>query len=453
VSWIASASGGQWTALCEAPSDTNGDRKLSVEVGPHGELRGDALRHVLYVGKVRHVIDQFAGADPTGRYVAYVANGELELLDTTNTDRISLVDADTRATRASFQPLRSLSFSDDGKHVAYLRGNTTPSIIVRDLTSHAEQAYALTGGSPYRIHFVPGGRFLRVETPRRDTNKNGRLDWLHAARKDPVRCPSPIPTYDVWQFPGDEPDSELLDLQTGKLLAPEGFVVASGSVIVRRMEDRRLVAEIPGRLSWSVSSSECNGRVHHVDPKSGIIVFGCSSAWGQRRDLFWRAPDARVQLGFNIAAYELDGVLPSSDPVLPFYPGNESWLFNIRTRERWQLPDGAHVHGVHANVALLEHNQELRLVTLNPDATHSPASLGVQRPPFSGTLRNGAFVAVGDHLFDLQNRRYDGRWHAAGTPLTLSQFGLGLFPARPASPTQLALGPLQWLAAERGVDD
>lgn len=453
VAWIASGNGGHWTALCEAPKDTNGDRKLEVEVGPHGELRGDALVQVLYVGKVRHVIDEFAGADPTGRYVAYVSNAELLLLDIDAGSRIHFQDADTRATRASFQPLRSVAFSDDGKQLAYLRGGATPSLIVHELPSHAERAYALTGGSPYRIRFAPGGRFLRVETPRRDTNKNGRLDWLHAARKDPPRCPSPIATYDVWQFPGDEPESDLLDLQTGKLFTPEGFVVASGSVIVKRTDDRRLTAETPGRPPWSVSSSECNGRVHHVDGRSGIIVFGCASAWGQRRDLFWRAPDTRVPLGFNVAAFELDGVLPWSDAILSFYPGNESWLFNVRTRERWRLPDGTQVHGVHGNAALIEHNLELRLVTLNADATHSSASLGVRREPFSATLRAGGFVAVGQHLFDLQNRRYDGRWRVSGAPLTLSAYGLGLFPTRPASPTQLALGPLEWRAAERSLED
>jgi hypothetical protein len=393
---------------------------------------------------VRHVIDEFAGADPSGRYVAYVAHGDLHLLDTTTNQSSTLPNADLRATLAPFQLLRSVAFSDDGAHFAYLRGERAPSVVVRELSHHTERVYTLSGGSPYRIHFAPGGRFLRVEVPRRDTNKNGRLDWRHSRRKGPASCPSPIATYHVWQFPGDDPDTQLLDLNTGTLLTPEGFVVAAGNVLVRRAEDKQLLAETPGRSPWVVSSPECNGRVQHVDPRSGAIVFGCANAWGRRRDMYLRTQDLRIPLGFDLAAYEVDGVLPTTEPILPFYPGNQSWLLNVRTRERWQLLDGTQVHAVSGTTALVERELEMVVIALNRDATTTRLTAAVKRSPFSAIVRQGAFVAVGSHLFDLGRRNYVGRFAQPGTPLALSQAGAGLFPSRPASPSELATGPLTW---------
>ncbi len=449
IAWIASAGAGHWTAVCEAPRDTDGDSKLRVRITQHGQFDGDTLQHVLYAGSVRHVIDEFAGADPSGRYVAYVAHGDLHLHDTTTNHSSTLPNADLRATLAPFQSLRSVAFSDDGAHFAYVRGERAPSVVVRDLSHHTERVYTLSGNSPSRIHFAPGGRFLRVEVPLRDTNKNGRLDWRYSRRKGPAPCPSPIATFHVWQFPGDDPDTQLLDLNTGNLLTPEGFVLATGNVIIGRAEDKQLLAETPDKPAWVVSSPECNGRVQHVDPRTGAIVFGCANAWGRRRDMYLRTQDLRIPLGFDLAAYELDGVLPTIEPILPFYPGNQSWLLNVRTRERWQLLDGTQVHAVSGTTALVERELEMVVIGLNRDATTTQLTAAVKRSPFSGIVRQGPFVAVGSHLFDLGRRTYVGQFAQRGTPLALSHWGAGLFPHRPATPSELATGPLSWREVSR----
>lgn len=443
VAWLASSPTGHWTALCEAPHDTDGDGKLQVTVTQRGAFEGDSLRHALYVGEERHLIDEFVGADPSGRHVAYVHEGALHLLDTTTRQTVHLPLADTRASQASYQSLRSVSFSDDGRYIAYLLEASPPRVVLRDLAQNQERKVALIA-APYRISFAPGSRFLRIYVPRRDTNKNGRLDWQHPLRRDPAPCPSPIPTYDVWEFPGDVPDTDLLDVETGEILSPEGFVVASGNVIVRRAEDRQLVAGTPGKPAWTVSAPECNGRVQHIDPTSGAIVYGCSRAWGQRRDMFLRTPDARIRFDFDLAAFELDSVLPTREPIVAFYPGNQTWLVQLRNRQRWQLLDGTHVHAIFGTTALTELNQELTLVALSSDGSHAQLSAPVKRPAFSSVLQQGPVVSVGNRVFDLEARVYAGEFDAP-SPLALTRTRRGLFAATPPTPTSLPLGPLRWM--------
>lgn len=441
---VAAAPGGHWAVLCEAVTDADGDGKLAVRLTQHGEFEGDPLEHALYANGTRVRIDEFAGSDPTGRYVAYVVNRELYLLDTVTDRVVALTDADTRSTQASYQPLRSVTFSDDGRLLGYLRGETTSILVVRDLSRQTEQTVALSGSPAYRIKFTPGSRYIELQAPVRDTNKNGRLDWLSPLRKGGAPCPSPIPTYRVWQFPGDQPDVSLFDVETGKLSVPEGYVLAAGRFVVRRTEDRRLTAEEPGKPALAVSSKECNGRVLHVDGASGAVLFGCNGAWGQRRQMFLRTRDARVALEFDLAAYELDTTFSNQEPIVALYPGNQSLLLNVRTRERWPLLDGTQVLAVDGTTALIEREAKLTVVTLNPDATVTPKTGPVTRAPFSGVSRQGEFVAVGEHVFDLTKRVYLGRYAARGTPLAVSRGGDGLFPLVSATPTELARGPLVW---------
>jgi hypothetical protein len=449
TAFIASAPGGHWGVVCEASEEGNGDGKLAIRLTQHGEFEGAPLRHALYVNGKRLGIDEFAGSDPTGRYVAFVTGNELKLLDTSTDQTATLVEADTRATQASFRRLRSVTFSDDGRRLAYLRGKTTSILVVRDLSRQTEQTLALAGSPTYRLEFTPGSRYVQLEAPVRDTNKNGRLDWLTPLRKGPAPCPSPIPTYNVWQFPGDEPDVTLFDVETGRLSVPEGYALAAGSFVVRRTEDLRLIADNPGKQTLPVSSKECNGRVLHVDAATGAILFGCSSAWGQRRQMFLRTQEARVELGFDLAAYELDTALPTREPIVALYPGNQSLLFNVRTRERWPLLDGTQVVSVSGNTALIEQNLQLTVITLNPDASFTARTGPIKRTPFSGVLRQGAIVSVGPHVFDLAKRSYLGRYAADGSPLALSRGGDGLFPVKAATPTELGSGPLVWHAPSK----
>jgi hypothetical protein len=442
TAFVATSPSGHWTIVCEANDDTDKNGELSVEVTQHGDLEGDELRHVLYVGTSSQPLDEFAGSDPEGRFVALVRNKRLELLDTVSDSVTTLEHADVRATQASYQPLRSVSFSDDGRWVAYASGEKDLS--VRDLTTGKETSFTLEEPRLYRLRFVPGSRFVALEVVTVDTNKNGRLQWLVPERTEHARCPSPVPTYNVWQFPGDTPEVRLLDVNTGNLITPQGFAIAAGNVYVERRDDQSLLANEPGKPVRLVSTSECAGRVMHIDAASGNIVFGCAGAWGQRRQIFIRNQDARVALNFDLAAFELDTYLDTKEPNVAFYPGNQTLIFNVRTRERWPLLDGTLVLATAGSTALIELNQKLQLTKLNSDGSNSGITTPVARPPLSSLLTRGPWVSVGNHVFHLTRGTHEGAYATNDSPLALSNNGQGLYARRPSTPALLGSGPLRW---------
>jgi hypothetical protein len=162
--------------------------------------------------------------------------------------------------------------------------------------------------------------------------------------------------------------------------------------------------------------------------------------------MYLRSPEARVELGFDLAAYELDTTLPTREPTIALYPGNQTLLLNVRTRERWPLLDGTQVLAVSGTTALIEREQQLTVVRLDANGSATPRTVPVERTPFSGVLRSGTLVSVGPHVFDLNRMVYLGRYRVDVAPLALSRAGDGLLPAEPATPTKLATGPLIWHA-------
>jgi len=223
-------------------------------------------------------------------------------------------------------------------------------------------------------------------------------------------------------------------------------------MIILRTDDRSLSESEPGKPYWLISPEKSAGRIQHVDVKSVRILFGCSSGWGQRRDVFLRTPTARKALGFDLAAFEVDSRLATEQASVPMYPRNEALVFNLRTYERWNLLEGTRVLALHGNTALLERNDEIVLVRLKPDATLDRLSQPIKRPPFAAILSHGAWVAVGPLLFELQQGKHIGSFPLINglprAPLALSTSGSGLFPARPASPTRVSEGPFRWVTAD-----
>ncbi len=101
------------------------------------------------------------------------------------------------------------------------------------------------------------------------------------------------------------------------------------------------------------------------------------------------------------------------------------------------------------NTALIELNQQLTLVKLNPDGGISTLTTAVARPAYAGLLKQGAWVSVGHHVFDLEHGRHVGTFASTDTPLALSLSGQGLYLTRPSTPTTVGAGPLRWVAAAK----
>src|SRR5262249_13756790 len=83
VTLVAASPDRRWISVCQARADTNGDQRVLVEVGAQGELRGDRLDgYFLDQPSGGSRIDAFGGADPSGRFVAFIAGDRLVLRDT-----------------------------------------------------------------------------------------------------------------------------------------------------------------------------------------------------------------------------------------------------------------------------------------------------------------------------------------------------------------------------------
>src|SRR5689334_8702309 len=75
VALVAGGQGRRWISVCQARADSTGDGRVSVEVGAQGELKGDRLDgYFLDQPGAGIRIDAFGGADPSGRFVAFVAS-------------------------------------------------------------------------------------------------------------------------------------------------------------------------------------------------------------------------------------------------------------------------------------------------------------------------------------------------------------------------------------------
>lgn len=444
-----------WIVSCEARRDSDGDGRLEVRVGPHGELLGDALDPLLIEHDGRETpIDQFLGNDPSGRYVAYRSATSSWLLDTTTRHRVNLTDhgLDTRDDARSYTTHRALSFDPFGRTLAYLRRHTDrQSLVLRELASGGEDEFPLEATVVGRIAFEPDGRFIRVDLVTRDSNGNGRVQWPYPeARGKRGPCPGPIPQFNVWQWPGDDASPHLFDIAAGQLRHVEGFVMTVGGGVITRKDNRELWLEQSNGESRRISSEKCSGRVLHVDAEQGAVLFGCAGAWGARRQMYARLRDRRVGLDFDLAGFEVDGRVDGHPWWIPLYPRNESLLLAVASADVYRLAPETRVLATHASSALVDEGGKLTFVYLDHTQSGPPRlqrrTTERRRAPLQGLLQRERFVSVGSDLFDLQELAYLGQFGAP--PSYLSRDGLGLTARTPGDATRLAYGPLTWSRAQ-----
>ncbi len=445
-----------WSVICQARRDTDGDGRVRVTLSPHGQLQGDRMQPYLVEGDgAGESIDEFAGSDPSGRFVALIRDGRLYLRDTINRHEVDLsaFGADTRSDRSSELAHRAVSFDPSGNRVAYVRQHGQRQwVVVRDLSTGSESVLNPGSGLLWRLAYEPDGSFLRLQMVVSDGNGNRELEWPYP--HDPEReraCSGPVPSYNVWEFPGDAPTTRLLRLSDGKLLQVSGFAGTLGNGVITRNEIGELWLLLPAGQTLKVASEQCAARIYHTDVVSDSILFGCASAYGARRDMFIRTSAARKKLGFDLAAYEVDGRLPDHPAMLPLYPRNDAVLLDLEHAQVAALEPDSRVIGTHAKRALISLNGSLQFVRLSY-ADNKPqvatSALNVKRPSLARILQQGRMLSLGKLLFDLEELNFLGRFKEP--PLALSNEGLGLLYAEPSPTKALTVrpGPLVWKKPE-----
>jgi hypothetical protein len=183
---------GHWSLVCQAREDTDGDGRLEVLVGRHGNLAGDEMSPYLIVESgAGWAFDELVSTDPTGRYVAVREGACLTVVDTQSRQATTLPNADLRDD-GRFGSHRGVAFDASGARMLYLRGAEKATIVLRELSTGAETVLDSGPGLVWSARFDPEGRGLEVITI-----PSGK--WpLFASTLAPRRCRGSVSSFSMF---------------------------------------------------------------------------------------------------------------------------------------------------------------------------------------------------------------------------------------------------------------
>ena len=266
---------GSWVYLCQARSDTDGDGKIEVHFGHHGEAYGDEIRPYLVLGSgPGYPVDDVLDSDPTGRYVAVREGPCLSLIDTHTRSVTSLPNADLREADAVFGPARAVSFDASGSQLLYLRGGVPrEQVIVRDLTTGKERSLDPGVGNLWRASLDAGGAWITIETV--DGPEWPMVTTTLASRI----CRGPPASYGVYGSRGtDLVKKRVLSVRSGQAQSIAGLVRPFGSNLLVREADGALAeTDATGTVVRALVPAECKARVLHADGKRGLVLAACQA--------------------------------------------------------------------------------------------------------------------------------------------------------------------------------
>jgi hypothetical protein len=443
VSLVAASPDRRWLAVCQARTDNNGDGRVLAEVGAQGELRGDRLDGYYLDepgGGIR--IDAFGGADPSGRFVAFVVGDRLVLRDTQTREETNLAGADLRDDRGSFTRPRGVSFDPTGRRLLYLRKNGAgDDIVVRELATGTEAVIAPGVGDLWRADFDPSGEFVVAKVVVSDTNGNGRLDWPSPQALGPwMRCALPLPRYATWERPGDDITSRIAPASGGPAVDAPGLIVPFADGYVQRDGEGTIVLAKPaGQRSTMVAKKSCAGKLLHADAPRGLLVVTCENKKGRSEVRFIARGTDRPLVGVELLAPAGDHWAPPGSNLLPLYPGSDAVLVDLRNADTTRLSPGDRVIAVADERALILRGRSL--VLYKKGTTERILETAVD--PLAHMLRAGSVVALPPAIVDVATGEVAGRIDARA--LAVSRDGAFLVPrGGTADATRLAVGPLVW---------
>ena len=438
----AASPDGKWVVACQARSDTDGDGKVGVTLGPHGRLRGDAMRRYYVAGTgPGEPIDSLVASSPSGRHLAVIAGGRLALRDAlagTDTD-LSALGADVRDDRTTFGGHRAGSFDPAGKRFLYLRKKGRRTVaIVRSLEDASEVAIDPGAVELWRASFGPAGQWVVLRVIGDDTNGNGRLDWPAPVAKAPRGCRGPTPPHAAWLGRGDTVTKKVARVTGGTVWLKPSLVTPFGDrLIVREQSGRLLLDALRGKRE--LSPEKCQASLLHADPRRGIAVASCGDSKLGPVTLQLLGVGLQKDLGLQLAAVPSDVLRPAVERLLPVYPGDGTALIDLKRRSVVSLKNGDRVLATHGDRALIERGRSLlirevpsRDLPLDGEVHEAPDILGA-----------GPAAVVSPLVIDLGRGKTLGR--VSGRPLAVTTGGSVLVAAgSDADADRLAVGPLAW---------
>ncbi len=444
---VDSAPDGRWLVYCTADDDRNHDGQIDVKVEADGSLSGDPFAPRLVIaGRDPRPIDDLVTRDASGRFLIVRSADRVLLLDTASDTELDLgtLGADVRADASSLPGHRALAFDAAGKHLAYLRRTERELfVVVRELESGRERELPTGLQEIYRIELAAGDRYAVLSAVADDTNKNSRLDWPYPPAREPRKvCRGPLPRLAARYPTGDRSVKVLLPLAGGSPRLSADLLTPLGSALVLRAPSGELVLEDEGKRTM-LASPACAGRVLYADAARKVVLLGCPGKKSPgRADVELVAPGFQKLLKVAVQPTELDAQARTGLRLVPLYPGAETMLVDLETRDVHLLSAGDLVIATVDTKALVRRGGAL---VLYDAADKSTRDLGVSVARLPEVLVQGPFAFVSPALVDVA--RGELRGTTPLRPLALSTQGLLLVAeGGAASAERPARGPLRWIA-------
>ncbi len=445
------ATDGRWVVACQAREDTDGDGKLEVRYGQHGDTRGDALAPYLFLepGEGER-LDDFLTADPTDRYLVVVRGGSLRLLDTYTRADTELAAPGTFPESKAPRSALPVSFSRDGKHLLLVVLSGQDKKATAFLINLADGSRREVGHGPGVLgeaSLDPEGRWVMFGVLTQDTNGDGQLTWPQLKTSlAPRGCRGPILSYGQYGYTGDMPSYVFTRVSGGPLVPSDDMLLPVGDWGLRQGEQGALLVEDASgqRTEWVPAS--CGARIIHVDLEHQQLLVTCT-AQGNALELH----GARVHqpLGLSVEPPSQRNGLSVEPtrlyPVTPMAPAQNQSLVDLATRTVHPVPMPGEVHYTDGTRALVVQAAETgapKKLWFLDVATGEKRELGPVEG--YGIQAAGNLVSIQGALVDLSKGqllgKVDGRLEVLDTQgRTLRTGSLG---GRVAP-----VGPLQWTPA------
>ncbi|RKG94069.1 hypothetical protein [Corallococcus terminator] len=453
----ASAQDGRWLLACQARTDTDGDGRIQIFFGNHGEIFGDAVRTYLFLEPGAGIpIDALLATDPTGRFLALVRDGTLLLLDLETREEKELASKVTTDPASPEPPVRA-SFSRDGRQLLFLRPEGSRSVaVVRDLREGTERVLDAGRGRIEQAVLTPSGHWavldmVEDDDPEQPWTQQNPMFANNAGCMGPVLSSS--------SFNGQGGGTSIRRFRRvdgGPFVQGNDVLHPLGRGMLRRAPDSSIVFEdVQGRRETWVPAS-CNAKLLHVDEARQQVLVACNTRQimvplelhgaGVHQSLGWQTTLA-VLMSHGIDSGR-DGRLVSTEVESKTQPN--TWLtlvIDMERRTAHPLSNWGPVTSLGA-LALLKEGRSSpddtwtqRLWLWNAETEDKSV---LSEAEGYGLYKAGDTVLIMDKWIDLRTGRVLGEVEHA--PMAIDTWGRVLRP----SPTAVVergeplIGPVRW---------
>ncbi len=268
---------GAWIVLCQARKDTDGDGEISVLMGHHGDMLGDAMvPYVIRGGGAGEAVDTYVTHSTDGRYLVVIKEDRLLLLDMragTRTD-LSKTGASTADGNSAFGRHRAARFDRAGRRLLTIRdGKERSTIVVRELATGKVTIVDPGPGVLCSATLDETGHWVLLRVVAKDTDGNGTLECPTVHTTLAARgCRGSPRSYSSFGGGGDATVTRVAPATGGTAVVIPGLIAAIGAALLRRDAREALLLRTPDGKETEVVPQEARAVLYTRFPEQGAFL-------------------------------------------------------------------------------------------------------------------------------------------------------------------------------------